>query len=135
MGLLTRLLKYLTMLTIFQMPLVYGQYGLNPEPSQDKKDLCTTKFVILQMRTHRYQVESDDCPCLKLPLVPFTVCVKALARLHRYAGSPEPLLFAYVINTLFSCASSIKSAYVENFIVRVLNRVKTYMKVIYHPLT
>ena len=43
--------------------------------------------------------------CLKLP----TSCLrtaKALARLRLCAGSPEPLLVAYVINTLFPCADS-----------------------------
>ena len=45
---------------------------------------------------------------LKLPLVPLSMqTAKALARLRRCAGLPEPLLFAYVSGTLFTLAGSL----------------------------
>ena len=52
----------------------------------------------------------DMALCLKLPLVPYIVLrtAKALVRLRQCAGSPEPSLFAYVINTLFSWDGSSK---------------------------
>ena len=36
--------------------------------------------------------------CLKIPLVPYACIV--LSEQRRLAGSPEPLLFSYVVSTL-----------------------------------
>ena len=65
--------------------------------------------LILQTRM-RSQPMGLDVWCLVGPFVYFkTLCVrtaKALARLHRCAGLPEPLLVAYVISTIISWAGS-----------------------------
>ena len=76
----------------------------------EKRNFCVIQFVILQMRMHSLTVELN----LRLFVWSFLkihiLCektAKALARLCRCAGLPEPLLFAYVISTFFTCAGSV----------------------------
>ena len=72
--------------------------------------LFVLRKLILQtcMRSHSMRL---DIWFLVGPFVYFhTLCVqtaKALARLHRCSGLPEPLLVAYVIGTIISWAGSI----------------------------
>ena len=106
--------------------LVLSRGGWN-EPSHKKRYLSVMRWAIFQisMRCHR-----STTRCLKLLLVLYISfhlnvyrfmlllskplanadthvwMVKALARLRECAGSPEPSLFAYVINTIFTWADS-----------------------------
>ena len=60
-------------------------------------------ICVLQMHMPRFLSESFAWSCLKVS----TTCVqsaKALVRLRLCAGSPEPLVVAYAISILFSCA-------------------------------
>ena len=72
--------------------------------------LFVFRKLIFQMRTGSHPMGLDVW-FLVVPFVYFhTSCVrtsKALARLRGCAGSPEPLLVAYVISTIISCAGSI----------------------------
>ena len=83
------------------------EFGASDEPVREKKDVMVFRFVVLQIRMH--------CPLFWLLTCVFALsflkapatCLrtaKALARLRLCAVSPDPLLVAYVISTIFSCA-------------------------------
>ena len=77
------------------------------EPTHEIMALFVLRKLILQTRKRSHPVELDVW-FLVGPLVYFrTSCVrtaKALVRLRGCAGSPEPSLVAYVINTIISWA-------------------------------
>ena len=74
------------------------------EPAHEIMILFVLRKLILQTRMLSHPVGLDVC--LVGPFVFFhTSCVrtaKALARLRKCAGSPEPSLVAYVISTIIS---------------------------------
>ena len=80
------------------------------EPAHEIMALFVLHKLILQTRMRSHPVGLDVW-FLVGPFVYFhTLLVrtaKALARLRRCAGSPEPSLFAYVISTIISRAGSI----------------------------
>ena len=77
------------------------------EPSHEILALFVLRKLILQTRTCRHPVGLDVW-FLVGPFVyfhtPFVRTAKALARLRRWAGLPEPSLVAYVISTVISWA-------------------------------
>ena len=94
------------------------------EPSREIMVLFVLRKLILQMRMLSHSV-GPDVWLLVGPFVFFhTSCVrtaKALARLCRCAGSIEPSLVAYMINTIISWAGS-----VTLYVNRGLNHVNSY---------
>ena len=93
-----------------QLPLAPYQINTIIEPSHEILALFVVHKLILQtyMRCHPVRL---DVLFLVEPFVYFhTSCVgtaKALVRLHRSIGSPEPSLVTYVISTIISWAGSI----------------------------
>ena len=87
---------------------VFSWRGSN-EPSREIMALFVLSKLILQTRMRSHPVGLDVW-FLVGPFIYFhTSCVqteKALARLRRCAGSPEPSLLAYVISTMISWAGS-----------------------------
>ena len=83
---------------------------LRIEPSHEIMILFVHRTLILQTRMSSHPVGIDAWFFVG-PFVYFhTSCVrtaKALARLRRCAGSPEPSLIAYVISTIISWAGSV----------------------------
>ena len=79
------------------------------EPAHEVMVLFVLRTLTLQMRMCSHPVGLDVWYLVR-PFVYFhTSCVrtaKALARLRRCAGSPEPSLVAYVISTIISWAGS-----------------------------
>ena len=97
------------------------------EPAHEIMVLFVLRKLILQKRMRSHPVELD-VRFLVGPFVYFhTSCVrtaKALVRLRRCAGLPEPLLVAYVISTIISWAGSIMT-----FLVHVHENTSTAIEV------
>ena len=77
--------------------------------AHEKRDLMVFWFVVPQMRMRSPLFGVQTCIFASSFHKVSTTCLrtaKAQARLHLCAGSPEPLLVAYVISTFFSCAGS-----------------------------
>ena len=95
------------------------------EPAHEIMALSILRKLILQtcMRGHPVGL---DVWFLVSPFVYFhTLCVrtaKALVRLCRCAGSPEPSLVAYVISTIISWAGSFWIFYRQNFLGNPISR-------------
>ena len=97
------------------------------EPSHEIMALFVLRKLILQMRMRNHPVGLDAW-FLVGPFVYFhTSCVqtaKALARLRGCAGTPDPLLVAYVISTIISWAGSLilskKNRYGVHLMIHVL---------------
>ena len=79
------------------------------EPTHEKTELSDVQFEILQMRMHSLWKGSDvrlfAWSFLHIPML-YEWTAKALARLRKCAGSPEPSLVTYVISTFFIWAGS-----------------------------
>ena len=79
------------------------------EPSHEIMVLFVLPKLILQSRMRSHPVELDVWFLVR-PFVYFHIScvrtVKALVRLRKCAGSPEPSLVAYVISTIISWAGS-----------------------------
>ena len=90
-------------------PFLWSLKEITFEPSHEIMALFVLRKLILQTRMHSLPVELDVW-FLVVPVVYFyTLCVrtaKALARLRRWAGSPEHPLVAYAISTIISWAGS-----------------------------
>ena len=82
------------------------------EPSQEIMVLFVLRKLILQMGMRSHPVGLDVWFFVRSFVYCHTSCVrtaKALARLRGCTGSPEPLLIAYVINTIISWAGSYRT--------------------------
>ena len=88
---------------------VYPMYFPVFEPSREKRDIMVIRFVVLQMRMRSSLLGWETCVFAWSFLKVLITCLrtaKALARLRLCAVSPEPLLVAFVMSTLFSYACS-----------------------------
>ena len=87
----------------------FSNFCVTFEPAHEIMALFILCKLILQTRMCRHPV-GIDVWCLVGPFVYFhTLCVrtvKALTRLRRCAGSPEPSLVAYMISSTISLAGS-----------------------------
>ena len=99
------------MLQLSRWPLLlFNIIAVHKRNGTEKRDLTFFRFVVLQIRMHSPLFGLQTCvfagSFLKIS-TSLLRTAKALARLRLCAGSPEPLLVAFVISTLFSCGGSI----------------------------
>ena len=112
-----------------QHALAVKSYCGKYEPSHEIMALFVLRKLNLQMRIRSHPVGLDVC-FLVCPFVYFrSSCVrtaKALARLRRWAGSPEPSLVAYV--TLCGCAGLPEPSLVAYVISTIISWAGSYMR-------
>ena len=105
------------------------------EPAHEIMTLFVLRNLILQTRMRSHPIGLDVWflfgPCVYF----HTLCVrtaKALARLRRCAGSPEPSLVAYVISTIISWAGSNSLFYLRNMHLKVEHELRDkHLKVLH----